>query len=114
MAFEAYHTARKRRMGEPVDEYSSLVNLQRPQHQIPVAAVALIILGILLLLHTLDLLDFERVARFWPVLLIAAGVYLLYGRFSARTELGSGEEVRHERPRSRAFRSSAPFADRSR
>ena len=28
MAFEAYHTARKRRMGEPVDEYSSLLNLR--------------------------------------------------------------------------------------
>ena len=28
MAFEAYHTARKRRMGEPVDEYSSLINLR--------------------------------------------------------------------------------------
>jgi hypothetical protein len=94
MAFEAYHTARKRRMGEPVDELSSLVNLSGRSDQIPVAAVALIVLGILLLLHTLDLLDFERVARFWPVLLIAAGVYLLYGRFSARTELGSGEEVR--------------------
>ncbi|MCU1238582.1 MAG: hypothetical protein JWP63_6549 [Candidatus Solibacter sp.] len=94
MAFEAYHTARKRRMGEPVDELSSLVNLSGRSDQIPVAAVALIILGILLLLHTLDLLDFERVARFWPVLLIAAGVYLLYGRFSAPAALNSGEEVR--------------------
>ena len=94
MAFEAYHTARKRRMGEQVDELSSLVNLSGRSEQIPVAAVALIVLGILLLLHTLDLLDFERVARFWPVLLIAAGVYLLYGRFAARVELGSGEEVR--------------------
>ena len=28
MAFEAYHTARKRRMGEPVDEYSSLIDLR--------------------------------------------------------------------------------------
>ncbi len=93
MAFEAYHTARKRRMGEPVDEYSSLVNLSGRSDQIPVAAVALIVLGILLLLHTLDLLDFERVARFWPVLLIAAGVYLLYGRFS-RPELGGTEEAR--------------------
>src|SRR6266511_541093 len=27
MAFEAYHTAWKRRRGEPVDEFSSLVNL---------------------------------------------------------------------------------------
>jgi hypothetical protein len=94
MAFEAYHTARKRRMGEPVDELSSLVNLSGRSDQMPVAAVALIILGILLLLHTLDLLDFERVARFWPVLLIAAGVYLLYGRFAVRNELGNGEEVR--------------------
>ena len=94
MAFEAYHTARKRRMGEPVDEYSSLVNLSGRSDQIPVAAVALIVLGVLLLLHTLDLLDFERVARFWPVLLIAAGVYLLYGRFAARPELTGGEEAR--------------------
>ena len=94
MAFEAYHTARKRRMGEPVDEYSSLVNLRGRNDQIPVAAVALIILGILLLLHTLDLLDFERVARFWPVLLIAAGVYLLYGRFAGRAELNGSEEAR--------------------
>src|SRR5205807_6174296 len=28
MVFEAYHTARKRRMGEPVDEYSSVLNLR--------------------------------------------------------------------------------------
>ena len=59
------------------------------------AAIALIVLGILLLLHTLDLLDFEYVARFWPVLLIAAGAYLLYGRFSGSA--GPREEVRHER-----------------
>ena len=67
------------------------MNLRGRNEQIPVFAVALIIFGILLLLHTLDLLDFERVARFWPVLLIAAGVYLLYGRFTVRTELGSEE-----------------------
>jgi hypothetical protein len=95
MAFEAYHTARKRRMGEPVDEYSSLFNLSGRSDQIPVAAVVLIILGILLLLHTLDLLDFDRVVRFWPVLLIAAGVYLLYGRFTGR-ETAAGE-ARHEK-----------------
>ena len=95
MAFEAYHTARKRRMGEPVDEYSSLVNLRGGSDQVPVAAIALILLGILLLLHTLDLLDIERVARFWPVLLIAAGVYLLYNRFTGvRPE---SPEVRNER-----------------
>ncbi len=95
MVFEAYHTARKRRAGEYVDEYSSIVNLRGSKEQVPVAGIALILLGVLLLLHTLDLLDFERVARFWPVLLIAAGAYLLIGRFTA-SETASGE-VRHER-----------------
>jgi hypothetical protein len=94
MAFEAYHTARKRRLGEPVDEYSSLLNL-RGKHNIPVFAIGLILMGILLLLHTLNLLDFEYVARYWPVLLIAAGVYLLAGRLSGK-EAGD-PEVRHER-----------------
>ncbi len=95
MAFEAYHTARKRRMGEPVDEYSSIIDLSGHRGQAPVAAIALIILGILLLLHTLDLLDFEYVARYWPVLLIAAGAWLLYSRLT--THPPAQEEVRHER-----------------
>jgi hypothetical protein len=94
MAFEAYHTAQRRRRGEMVDEYSSLINLRggRP-HQIPVAGVALIVLGVLLL-HTLRLLDFEYVARYWPVLLILAGAYLLWVRFSGQ---GAAKEIPHER-----------------
>ena len=86
MALEAYHTARRRRSGEPVDEYSSILNL-RSGRDLPMVAVGLIVLGGILLLHTLGLLDFDRLARFWPVLLIAAGVYLLYGRF--RGEVGN-------------------------
>jgi len=81
MAFEAYHTARKRRAGEAVDEYSSILNLTGGRSHVPVAGISLIGLGAILLLHTLDLLDFEYVAKFWPVLLIAAGAYLLAGRF---------------------------------
>ncbi len=90
MAFEAYHTARKRRLGEPVDEMSSLINVGHRRGTIPVGGIALIVLGGLLLMHTLDLLNFEYVARYWPVLLIAAGAYMLYGRFA-------GEGVHHER-----------------
>jgi len=81
MAFEAYHTARKRRAGEAVDEYSSILNLSGHRSHVPVAGAVLIAVGVLLLLHTLDLIDLESVARFWPVLLIAAGAYLLAGRF---------------------------------
>jgi TM2 domain-containing membrane protein YozV len=63
MAFEAYHTARKRRAGEPVDEYSSILNLSGHRSHVPVAGIALIAVGVLLLLHTLDLIDFESTWR---------------------------------------------------
>jgi hypothetical protein len=93
MVFEAYHTARKRRLGEPVDEYSSILNL-RGGHNVPFAGIALIVLGVLMLLNTLNLFDFDYVIRYWPVLLIAAGAYLLYGRFAHSATPG---EARHER-----------------
>jgi hypothetical protein len=94
MAFEAYHTALKRRAGEPVDAYSSILDLDGGRSHAPVAGIVLIALGVLLLLHTLDLLDFQYVARFWPVLLIAAGVYLLAGRLFHGAE---EKERSHER-----------------
>jgi len=90
MAFEAYHTARLRRLGEPVDEYSSLIDLRSRGH-FPVAGIALIVLGVVLLLHTLNILNFDYLSQYWPVLLIAAGVYLLYLRFAAP------KEASHER-----------------
>jgi len=68
---------------------ASILNL-RGGRDLPAIAIGLIVFGAILLLHTLDLLDFERVMRFWPVLLIGAGVYLLYGRFR-------GSEVGDER-----------------
>ena len=84
MAFEAHRTAQKMQAGEAVDEYSSLVPMRGRGDQAPVAGVALVVLGVLLLLHTLELLDFDRVARYWPVLLIALGVYLLWGRIAGK------------------------------
>jgi hypothetical protein len=82
MAFEAYHTALKRRNGERVDEYSGLVNLRGGSGSGPVAGVALVLLGVVLLLNTLNIFNFAYLARYWPVVLIAAGLYLLYTRFA--------------------------------
>jgi Domain of unknown function (DUF5668) len=87
MAFEAYHTARKRRLGMPVDEYSGLMSLEGARHGAPALGAILVLLGVVLLLQTLHLFDFAYLARYWPVLLIGAGAYLLYSRFSG----GGGE-----------------------
>jgi hypothetical protein len=80
MPFEAYHTARSRQMGHPVDEVSSLV----PVHasQFPVAPAILIVLGMVLLLDNLGIFELRRMLRFWPVLLIAAGMYMLLNRYA--------------------------------
>ena len=95
MALEAYHTARKRRAGEPVDEFSSLLNVHGRQSGFPVGAITLIALGVLLLLSTMDVIQLRRLLPYWPVLLILAGAYMLY----ARIEGGSSvqREARHER-----------------
>ena len=90
MAFEAYHTARKRQLGQPVDEFSSIIPVRGHAAAFPVAPVVLIALGIIFLLNNLDLLDMHRLLRYWPVALIALGAYMLYVRM-----LGAGEK--HER-----------------
>jgi hypothetical protein len=83
MAFEAYHTARKRRLGEPVDQYSGLLSLEGARHSAPALGAILVLLGVILLLQTLHLFNFAYLVRYWPVLLIGAGAYLLYSRFSS-------------------------------
>lgn len=89
MPFEAYHTARKRQLGQPVDEWSGLFSVPRRGSRTSLAGpVALIVLGVIFLLINLDLLDFEILVRYWPVLLIIAGLYLLLDRlgvFQVRT-----------------------------
>ena len=82
MAFEAYHTARRRQIGETVDEFSSLVQLNVRGPGLPVAPFLLMILGVLFLLNNFDILHLRDVMRFWPVLLIMTGGYLLYLRVS--------------------------------
>ncbi len=81
MAFEAYHTAKKRQMGHPVDEFSSIVPLHR-RRGFPAGPVILIAFGVVFLLNTMNLLPFDRIIRYWPVLLIVFGAYMLYERIA--------------------------------
>ena len=83
MAFEAYHTARKRQLGERVDEFSSIVPLRGRPSTFPVGPVILIAAGLLFLLNTMDILRFHQLIRYWPVALIVLGAYMLYERVSS-------------------------------
>jgi hypothetical protein len=79
MAFEAYHTARRKREGLPVDEFSGL-GLTEQNSRFPVAAVLLIVFGLVFLLNNLGVLEIRQLIRYWPVAMIALGCYMLYGR----------------------------------
>ncbi len=91
MAFEAYHTAQRRLNGEIVDEFSSLMPLQG-RRGFPAAPILLIAVGVLFLLHNLELIRIGQLLRFWPVTLIGLGAYMLYVRVT-------GDGSRASRPR---------------
>lgn len=95
MALEAYHTARKRRAGEPVDEFSSILDVHGRRSGFPIGAITLIGLGVLLLLNTLDVIQLRYLLRYWPILLILAGAYMLLVRVAGDGSVR--QEVRHER-----------------
>ena len=82
MAFEAYHSAKKRQMGLAVDEWSSIIPRNTLSGRFPVGPILLIVLGVLFLLDELNWVRFYDVVRFWPLILIALGTYLLYSRIS--------------------------------
>jgi hypothetical protein len=92
MAFEAYHTARRRQLGLSVDEFSSLFPTSGSgAHKFPIAPILLIVLGVVFLLNNLDFFQVERVIRYWPVLLIGLGAYMLYLRMSSSSPNGGAQ-----------------------
>lgn len=98
MPFEAYHTAKLRQRGETPDEFSSLLPVRAPAGN-TAGAIILILLGIVFLLHNFELLRLEEILRFWPVVLIAAGLYMLYARLRSRSSAEAStnvSELHHE------------------
>ena len=87
MAFEAYHTAKKRLAGEAVDEFSSLIQLRADAGRFPLVPILLIGLGALFLVNNMGWFRLGEILRFWPAALIALGAWMLYERLSA----GKGE-----------------------
>jgi TM2 domain-containing membrane protein YozV len=101
MAFEAYHTAKRRLAGETVDEFSSLFP-RRGGVGVAVAPILLILLGVVFLLNNLGIFHLYQLMKYWPVLLIILGVALLIDRMrpaDSQPQTGlnqSNEEVGHE------------------
>jgi len=86
MPFEAYYTAKKRKLSArgvqvvtPIDRFYD----QFQEHTGGIkdkefwGGIGLIVLGTLYLLNSFDLISFHGVRRFWPAVLIVAGLVLL-------------------------------------
>ena len=83
MAFEAYHTAKRRMLGETVDEFSSLIRLDESNTKSIAGPLFLIAAGVFFLMANFDLIRIRDIMRFWPVVMIAFGAYMLYERVIA-------------------------------
>ena len=82
MPFEAYYTAKKRMLGAqgvvletPIDRLQQQFGTMKDRELW--GGVALIVIGGIYLLGTLDVFDLHRIARLWPVVLVGIGIFLL-------------------------------------
>jgi hypothetical protein len=86
MPFEAYYTAKKRKLrAEGIELETPIDRLQQQfsgmKERELWGGVALVVIGGLLLLGNLDLFSLNRVGRLlWPVILVGLGVWLLKKR----------------------------------
>lgn len=81
MVIDSYQVAKRKQLGEPVDEWPGSGEFQ--WHG-PIIAGILIALGVLFLLDNFGIDVFSDIGRFWPILLIAFGVILLQRRMGGR------------------------------
>jgi len=87
MPIEAVRTAKALHRGETVDELSGMVGvLFRDTARSPAAGVAVIAVGVVLLLFSLGVFRLSDVMPYWPILLIALGVYWLYTAIRPRND----------------------------
>jgi Domain of unknown function (DUF5668) len=82
MPFEAYYTAKKKMLGAqgvlletPIDRLQQQFGSVKDRELW--GGVALVVIGGLYLLGNLDVFDLHQIARLWPVVLVALGVWLL-------------------------------------
>jgi hypothetical protein len=88
MIFDSVRVAKAKQTGQPVPDLFGLGVVSQPQtgqpgaaavpcRRTPVGPIVLIGLGVLFLLHSWDLLDFDW-DRVWQFILIAVGIFLIF------------------------------------
>ena len=80
MAFDALRVAKAKNLGE-----ASADPLESWTKDRPIGPIILIALGMLFLLNNFDWFPWYRVHQFWPLVLIAAGVYMFRNRLGRRS-----------------------------
>jgi hypothetical protein len=65
---------------------------EEPESESPAWGITLVAVGALLLLSNLGWLDLDRLQRYWPILLIAAGGFFIWSSVQKRKALESGDE----------------------
>jgi hypothetical protein len=58
----------------------------------PIWGGILAVFGVLILFNNLGWLDLDRLARWWPVLLILVGVWFVYASLQKRKAVERGDE----------------------
>jgi cell wall-active antibiotic response 4TMS protein YvqF/B-box zinc finger protein len=79
MAFDSMRTAKAKLTGETLADPLESWSKNRP-----IGPIILIVLGALFLLNNFDWFSFGRVLRFWPLILIGAGLMMFRNRLSGR------------------------------
>jgi hypothetical protein len=79
MVIDSYQTAKAKSSGKPVPEWFGLSEMK---FNAPIGAALLIGLGVLFLLDNLGVPVISQIGKFWPVLLVVAGVLMLQRRMS--------------------------------
>jgi hypothetical protein len=86
MVIEAYQTAKRRATGLAEAPSSGWgLPTMASGSSAPIGPIILIVLGVLFLARTMDIFDFDYFRylwRFWPLVLIAMGAWLLWRRTS--------------------------------
>ncbi len=79
MPIDAYRTAKAKQAGMLLDD--PLENFSKGK---PIGPALIIFIGILLLLHNFDWFPWWRIQQFWPLILIALGIFMFRNRLGNR------------------------------